>query len=174
MIRTKTYTTLDGEVISLANLDAQEQRLVSLLRKRARTHPDWTDFDNYWMKRVADFYDARGLSRKKSSQTPVFEIAQDLSSRLAIASGMTRLGDYRDELEEIIRTKFRTQREFCEATGLSEDMLSHVLRRRKHLAIDTLAEALHRIGYGLHIKPLPPIDLAGPTKTSKAKRRSAG
>jgi len=40
-----------------------------------------------------------------------------------------------------------------EATGLSEDMLSHVFAGRKHLAIDTLEESLHRIGYALHIVP---------------------
>ncbi len=34
-------------------------------------------------------------------------------------------------------------------------MLSHVLAKRKHLAIQTLAEALEKVGYGLHIAPLP-------------------
>src|SRR5262245_5523569 len=134
MTRNKAYTTLEGEEISLSGLDAPERRLVLLLQKRARTHADWTDFDNFWLAKVDDFYDARGMTRKKSCETAAFRIAQDLSNRLAIASGMARLSDYRDELEEIIRTKFRTQREFCEATGLSEDMLSHVLSRRKHLA----------------------------------------
>jgi hypothetical protein len=50
--------------------------------------------------------------------------------------------------------RFKTRREFCEATGLSEDMLSHVLARRKHLAIDTLSSALEKVGYTLHIGPL--------------------
>jgi hypothetical protein len=174
MSRNKTYTTLDGEVISLACLDEEERHLVARLRQRARTHPDWTDFDNFWMKKVAEFYDARGMPRKKSCETASFEIAQDLSSRLGIASGMVRLGDYRDDLEEIIRTEFRTQREFCKATGLAEDMLSHVLRGRKHLAIDTLENALNRIGYTLHIRALPKIDGMGSEKPSKPKRCSAG
>lgn len=172
--KNRTYTTLEGEVIFLGDLDPQEHQLVVLLKKRVRTHPNWTDFDNYWMKKVAQFYDARGMPRKKSSQTAPFQIAQDLSSRLGIASGLVRLGDYRDDLEEIIHTKFRTQREFCEATGLSEDMVSHVLAGRKHLAIDTLEEALHRIGFALHIKPLPKLDQAGTGKRSKTRRRSAG
>jgi hypothetical protein len=81
-------------------------------------------------------------------------VAQDLASRLAISQGHASAPDYRDELEAIIRTHFPTRRAFCEATGLSEDMLSHVLARRKHLAIDTLEAALRRIGYGLHIAPL--------------------
>jgi hypothetical protein len=174
MTRAKTYTTLEGEVVSLAGLDEQERRLVSLLRKRARTRPDWNDFDNFAFAKVGTFYDARGMTRKKSARTPVFQIVLDLSGRLAVASGMARLEDYRDELEEIIRTQFRTQREFCQATGLAEDMVSHVLRGRKHLAIDTLENALHRIGYGLHIKPLPRLDAAEPRKRAKTKRRSAG
>jgi hypothetical protein len=33
-------------------------------------------------------------------------------------------------------------------------MLSHVLARRKHLAIDTLNAALEKIGFTLHIAPL--------------------
>lgn len=65
-----------------------------------------------------------------------------------------RAPDYRDELDELIRENFPTRRAFCEATGISEDMLCHVLARRKHLAIDTLNEALSRIGYTLRIQPL--------------------
>jgi len=85
----------------------------------------------------------------------VYRLAQDLDSRLAISEGLARPPDYRDDLADLIRTRFRTRREFCEATGVSEDMLSHVLAKRKHLAIDTLTEALGRIGYTLHIAPLP-------------------
>jgi hypothetical protein len=57
-------------------------------------------------------------------------------------------------LEHLILARFKTRREFCEATGLSEDMLSHVLARRKHLAIDTLNAALAKVGYTVHIAPL--------------------
>ncbi len=66
---------------------------------------------------------------------------------------MARLPDYRDELAELIDRLFATRRQFCEATGLSEDLLSHVLGRRKHLAIHTLVEALNRIGFSLRIMP---------------------
>jgi hypothetical protein len=34
-------------------------------------------------------------------------------------------------------------------------MLSHVLSKRKHLAIDTLADALARVGYSIHIVEAP-------------------
>ena len=39
-------------------------------------------------------------------------------------------------------------------TGISEDLLSHVLAGRKDFAIETLANALERIGYRLQIVPV--------------------
>jgi hypothetical protein len=139
----------------LASLDAGERRLVARLRRRARTHPDWCDFKNYWMAAVAAFYDARGLSRAASRRTAVYRIAQDLGSRLAVAAGLARPPDYRDQLEQLIRDRFPSRRAFCQAAGLSEDMLSHVLARRKDLSLETLARALERVGYRLQITPAP-------------------
>ncbi len=150
------YEDLKGQQWDLTVLDAEERNLVADLQRRVETHPDWNDFDNYWMPRVAALYDARGLSRADSAGTAVYQIAQDLSGRLAITLGLARTPDYRDELRESIRTHFKTRREFCEATGLSEDMLSHVLSGRKNLALDTLAKALHRIGYRIHLVPEGP------------------
>ena len=83
----------------------------------------------------------------------VYRIAQDLSGRLGVAAGFIRPPDYRDELEELILTRFPSRRAFCKATGLSEDMLSHVLAGRKDLSLATLTRALERIGYAVHIKP---------------------
>lgn len=153
MKRADQYVDQEGEFISLADLDAEERRLVARLRRRATIHPDWDAFDNYWTKAVADFYEARGLKWAQARKTAVYRIAQDLSSRLAVAAGLARLPDYRDDLEELIRTKFSSRRAFCKATGLSEDMLSHVLAGRKHLSLATLTRALEQIGYGLHIVP---------------------
>src|SRR4051794_4357198 len=119
------YVDLDGHEIALAALDAEERRLVARLRRRARTHPDWTDFDNYWMRELVAFYDARGVRRPALKERAPYRIAQDLSGRLGIASGLVRSGAYRDELEELIRDHFPSRRAFCEATGIGEDMLSH-------------------------------------------------
>jgi len=149
------YLDLDGRKFPLGMLDAAERRLVARLRRRARTHPDWCDFDNYWMPAVAAFYDARGLSRKKSRRTAVYQIAQDLSSRLGIAAGLIRSLDYRDELQQIVNQRFPSRRAFCKATGISEDLLSHVLAGRKDLSLATLTRALAKIGYTLRITPAP-------------------
>jgi hypothetical protein len=139
----------------LAELDADERRLVARLRRRARANPDWDAFDNYWMRTVADFYDARGLSRRQSRHTAAFRIAEDLSSRLGIAQGVIEPDDYRDQLEDLIRNHYPSRRAFCQATGLAEDMLSHVLAGRKDLSLEALTQALARIGYRLHIAPAP-------------------
>lgn len=163
MTRNEIYVDLTGNQIPLGGLDSEEIELVHALQHRAETHPDWIDFDNYWVRAVADLYDGRGVPRSQSRRTAVFRIAQDLSGRLAIASGWARAPDYRDELDELIRSRFKTRREFCEATGISEDMLSHVLARRKHMSIETLARALDRIGYTLRIteRPTPVAAMPG-------------
>ncbi|MGH8611547.1 MAG: hypothetical protein ACREYF_05765 [Gammaproteobacteria bacterium] len=149
------YVDLRGCEFSLDQLDADERRLLNTLMQRADRAPSWHEFANFWMKLVGEFYHGRGLSRPQVRHTALYRIAQDLGSRLAVAQGVARTPDYRDEIEELIRARFKTRREFCEATGLSEDMLSHVLARRKHIAIDTLSDALSRIGCFLRIVPQP-------------------
>ena len=153
MKRSDVYIDLEGNALSLAGLDAEERRLVARLCRRARTHPDWTDFDNYWTREVGRFYDARGVPRRVSRASVPVRIAQDLSGRLGIAAGLVRVGDWRDDLEDLVRKEFPTRRAFCEATGISEDMLSHVLAGRKDLSLATLTKALERIGYRLAITP---------------------
>lgn len=148
---TDFYEDLDGRSYSFSALDSQERQLIDQLHARAKSSAEWTDFSNYWMATVHEFYKARGLNRQQILDTAAFHIAQDLASRIGIATGIMRTSDYRDELEALIRKRFKTRRAFCEATGLSEDMLSHVLNKRKHLAIDTLADALARVGYAIHI-----------------------
>jgi len=154
MKRSNVYVDLDGHEIALAGLDAGERQLVARLRRRALTHPDWTDFDNYWTRQVGEFYDARGVPRRLSGESVPFRIAQDLSSRLGLAAGLIRPDDYQGELEELIREKYPSHRAFCEASGISEDMLSHVLAGRKDLSLAALTKALERIGYRLRIVPV--------------------
>jgi hypothetical protein len=151
----EVYVDVSGQRIALDGLDPEERRLLTRLRRRARTQRGWTDFGNYWTREVAAVYEARGLPRAKSRRTPVYRVAQDLWSRLGIGAGLVRAPDYRVELEELIREKYPSRRAFCEATGLSEDMLSHVLAGRKDLSLEALTKALGRIGYRLRIVPAP-------------------
>jgi hypothetical protein len=147
----EVYRDLRGRIISLADLDHAERTLFTFLVRTASKNPSWNEFRNEWRRRVHDFYANRGLSRPEIMKTVAYRVGRDLSSRLAIAEGSAAPPDYRDDLEELIETKFRTRRAFCKATGLSEDMLSHVLSRRKHLSIEALTAALGRVGYCLHI-----------------------
>jgi len=156
---TMTYVDLEGQVYPLIHLDAAERKLLGKLQRKASSGLSWDEFDNFWLPQVAAFYHRRGFRRRTTSQTMLFKIGLDLSSRIGVAAGLTRLSDYRDELEEIIRTRFKTQAKFSKATGLSPDTVNNVLAGRKHLAIDTLEAALDRIGYTLHIVQRPEIAL---------------
>jgi hypothetical protein len=148
------YVDLDGNAIALDGLDGAERQLIARLRRRARTHPDWYDFGNYYLRAVAEFCDAHHISRKAATRTAVFRIAQDLSSRLGLAAGHIRPDDYLSDLEDLARRKFPSQRAFCDATGIAPDMLSHVLAGRKELSLGALTRALERIGYRLRIVPV--------------------
>lgn len=151
--RTK-YVDLKGQSFRLADFDEEERALVDKFLALAATNPQWHVYGNQWQPEIDRLYSPRGLSRREMIETPVYRILQDLGSRLGLAQGKMRMSDYRDELEQLILTRFKTRRAFCEATGLSEDMLSHVLARRKHLGIDTLTDALAKIGFALHIAPV--------------------
>jgi hypothetical protein len=149
------YVDLDGIPIPLAGLDTEERRLVAQLRRRARRNPDWDAFDNWWTRAIPEFYLARGVSRKAVVRTAVWRIAQDLSSRLGIAAGLIRPPDYRDELDDLIRTHYPSRRAFAQATGMAEAVLNDFLAGRKDLPLATLAQALERAGYRLHIIAAP-------------------
>jgi transcriptional regulator with XRE-family HTH domain len=99
--------------------------------------------------------DVNGYSRPAVSRTPGWRIAQELSARLGIAAGVIRRSDYRDELEDLILEHFRSPREFCKASGLSEDAVNQVLAGRQGPTLEALARALERIGYRLRIAPAP-------------------
>src|SRR3954467_144797 len=127
MSRSSTYVTIRGAALDLDGLDADELRLVQRLKREARALNDWNAFDNFWIAEVAAFYDARGLSRPESRKTVPYLVGQDLSNRIAVAAGLARLPHYRNELETLTRDKFKTRKAFCESTGISESLLSHVL-----------------------------------------------
>lgn len=157
----KAYFEVDGNAICLDGLDAEERRLLARLERRARTHPDWCDFDNYWMPVVSGFYDSRGLKPLQTVKMPVYQIAQDLSARLGIAQGMIKPPDYLDQLEDLVLNQFSSRRTFCKASGLSEDLLDDVLSGRQDLPLERMSKALKRIGYGLRIVPAAQVKRTG-------------
>ena len=152
----KIYYDLDGNRIDLRPIDSEERELLERLDQYASEHSDATtgEFWNYSMAAVGGFYEKRGLERKAVLHTIPWRIAQDLNSRLMIAAGLARQGNYRDQLEALMLSRFGSRRAFCNATGISEDMLSHVLAKRKNLGIETLSDALAKIGYTISIVPM--------------------
>ncbi|MFN0017180.1 MAG: hypothetical protein ACKVP0_02910 [Pirellulaceae bacterium] len=157
---TETYTDLHGRQHSLDGLTKPERAALERLRKLAATNPDWMAYSNQFVAEMDKLLTSTGKSRREQTQTVIYRVGQDLGSRLGVAQGNMRRSDYRDELQQLIATRFRTRREFCEATGLSEDMLSHVLAKRKNLAIDTLAEALAKVGFAIHITPMADVTVS--------------
>src|SRR3990172_10676947 len=106
----------DGDSFDLSALDADERKLVRDLVSFANQHPDarTAEFRNYYIRRVGDFYEARGLSRTEVTKTTVWQIAQHIAGRLMVASGTARdSDDYREKLDAIIRDRFGSRRSFC-------------------------------------------------------------
>jgi hypothetical protein len=167
MSEKKQFTDRQGDSIDLSTLDRDEQGLVAELLRFAEVHADarTAEYWNFYPQRVGDFYAARGLTRSETTKTLVWRIAQDINGRLLVAAGLAKESeDYRGKLEALIRDKYGSRREFCELTGISEDMLSHVLAKRKHMSIPSLTSALAKIGYTIQITQLP--DASPPASTS--------
>jgi hypothetical protein len=94
------------------------------------------------------------LTRSETIKTLVWRIAQELNGRLLVAAGLARdSDDFGERLDATIGEKYGSRHRFCELTGISEDMLSHVLAKRKHMSIQSLSDALAKIGYTIHIVP---------------------
>lgn len=149
-----TYTTLSGERLLLSELDADEKSLVTELHFRAEVTVHWPEFAAYFMKRVGDFYLDRGLSRRDIVKLPIWRLAHDLKDRLAVKEGRPAPQfDYRDDLCRLVRA-FPNRRAFCDATGVADETLGHVLAKKQHLPIDDLTGALERIGYRIQIVPV--------------------
>jgi len=132
-------------------LDDAERTVFEELLDFACKQGDWPAYRNYYIRRLDEFYQSRGLSRDQIIKTPLWKIAQQMSSELQVKLGDAEAPDYRDQLSDLIQGGFDSRRAFCEATGISEDMLSHVLAKRKDFGIETLSDALAKIGFTIHI-----------------------
>jgi hypothetical protein len=89
----KPYVDLDGNEIELDSLDQEERELLTRLRRRARSHADWCDFDTFWMREITQLYDARRVPRFRIRRKALYQIAQDMGARIGIASGYIRAVD---------------------------------------------------------------------------------
>lgn len=60
---------------------------------------------------------------------------------------------WRDQLDLIIKKKFKSRYAFCKEVGLDQGFLSNVLKKKKGLSIENLSEILDKIGYKITIVP---------------------
>ncbi len=150
-----THTTLRGPELDLTSLTVEEAAVFDQARQAFAESPEWHVFKQKWLNEVLRIYDRQNLPRREAVSKPLYRAVQDLGSRLMVEDGYAKMPSYREQIAAIIEAKFETRREFCEATGLSEDMLSHVLKGRKDVSLGTLTESLQKIGYAIAIVPLP-------------------
>jgi hypothetical protein len=90
MSQIDVYTTLLGEEISIGDLPLEELALISDLNVAAFGEKELSDYYNFWMPAVLDFYSPKGIDRPQVRQTPGYRIGQDLASRRMIADGIAR------------------------------------------------------------------------------------
>ena len=139
------YRTLDGEVFNLDELTEQQKLIYSEVKAFYDTNPEWTLFSNFWMAKIKEAF----ASEEPGSvvKEPIFEICQDLDSRLGVRQGYMREPDYRDLLADIISRHFKSRYQFCKEIGIDEGFLSAVLARKKHLSIEKLQEILDKLDH---------------------------
>ena len=154
---TKVYLTHDGREISL---DQEELGLLALLEQHARSS-DWIGMELAKEVAVAKFYMKRGKKHRSGWQDlPLARVADDLWAKVAVASGVARRPDYRDELLQLGRG-YSSRKAFCEALGVACDQVQATLSRYGHFfSPGSLHEALQRIGCCLGVASMLPIDPA--------------
>jgi hypothetical protein len=86
---------------------------------------------------------------------------------LGIAAGHIQPPGPFDDLDEMVLLKFGSQRAFCKATGIPENLLDGFMAGRTDLSLRTLLKGLETIGYRLRIVPMPET-----RPTAKARKRT--
>jgi len=140
-----TYETLLNQDIDLRELPDGQRKIAQKLFRKFRKNPDWNEFGRYYMKLCKPIFDA--LPRKRVPETPLYLIAQDLEMRLGIDQGRTRMPDYRDMLEYLIRREYRSIAEFCKQAGVDQAYLSNLFAKNRNASIERLDAILDKLGY---------------------------
>lgn len=145
-----TYRTLTGRAFDLHALPKKERAALAEVEAIYRGHPDWTEFARTWpfvlRKRVWG-------RRKVPVGSPLYRVCQDMEVRLGVAQGQVAPPDYRDHLADLIEEKFGSRYAFCQAAGIDQGNLSHVLAGRKDFSLDALKKVLHLLDMQLDLVP---------------------
>ena len=149
------HETLLGEKYDLAKLPDKHNKLLQKALKKFKKKPDWKDFTNYFMKICKDAFDE--MPRKKITESPLYNICQDLAFRLGVEQGKTHLPDYIDKLEYLILQEYNTIAEFSKETGIGQAYFSNLFSKKKEPSLDRLKKILSYLGrdkkYQIQIVP---------------------
>jgi transcriptional regulator with XRE-family HTH domain len=137
------YVTITGRVIDLLQLTAEERQCLASIIEKYRTHPEWTDFANWWMNILARC----GIDRQSS----LFKVCDDLEARLGISQGKTSPPDYRHYLLALIEERYGSRYRFCKESGIDQGQLSRILSGRADFSMETLTKVLQSLGASLMI-----------------------
>ena len=112
-----THTDLRGQTIDLSVLDREETQMYEQLQVDA-VRMDSATYRNHWISQVTRLLSGRGLTKAAIVRSPLYRLAQDLGSRQQVERGEARVPDYRDQLEGIIVSQFKTRRAFLRSDGI--------------------------------------------------------
>ncbi len=146
----RIYTTLENEKYNRDQLPSAHKAFLAKVLRYYNQRPSWDKFADFWLAKGNELWG--GIKGKELLELPIYKICQDLEARLGIEQGYTRQRDLRDELEELVKSNFQSQYQFCRATGIDQGFLSNVLKKRKEFSISKLESALHKVGYKLTIQ----------------------
>ena len=60
--------------------------------------------------------------------------------------------DYRDDLEVIIKKKFKNQTQFANEVGISRSYVSKIFSKHRHLSMELFLFILDELGYKLKLE----------------------
>ncbi|MGE0711542.1 MAG: hypothetical protein AB7N76_30085 [Planctomycetota bacterium] len=136
------YRSLSGRRHDLDPLTPEERAFLDEIFAFYRQQPAWEEFHRRWV----ELGRARVWQEKIAVGSTPYRICQDLTARIGIAEGKVSPPDYRDHLADLIEARFGSRSAFCKQTGVDPGHLSRVLAGKKHLASNTLFDALAALG----------------------------
>ena len=62
------------------------------------------------------------------------------------------MSDYRDQLAEIIKKKFKNRNQFCNEIGINKGYLSRVLSKKRNFSIELFSFIVETLDYEIVLK----------------------
>jgi hypothetical protein len=157
------YTLLNGTTYDTAELSLPERALLEEVQAFYRTGPEWSQFFNFWFKRVQMIF--ASWPRQKVSALPIFQICQDLEARLGMAQGKVKPPDYREQLSQLIAAQYPDREALCRTAGLEYEVVERVLAGEEDVSMAQLQALLAALDCTLQVVPQARGPAAAPVAT---------